>query len=62
MAPAPVLSPFVYTQIIWMTLFGFVVFGDVPDAMTIVGGSAVVASGLYVLYRERLVRNPSGDP
>jgi drug/metabolite transporter (DMT)-like permease len=62
MAPAPVLSPFVYTQIIWMTLFGFVLFGDVPDVMTIIGGSAVVASGLYVLYRERLVRNPSGDP
>ncbi len=61
MAPAPVLSPFLYTQIIWMTLIGFVVFGDVPDMMTIVGGSAVVASGLYVLYRERLVRNPSGD-
>jgi hypothetical protein len=61
MAPAPVLSPFVYTQIIWMTLIGFVLFGDVPDVMTIVGGSAVVASGLYVLYRERLVRNPSGD-
>jgi drug/metabolite transporter (DMT)-like permease len=62
MAPAPVLSPFLYTQIIWMTLIGFVMFGDVPDVMTIVGGSAVVASGLYVLYRERLVRNPSGDP
>ena len=61
MAPAPVLSPFVYTQIIWMTLIGFVVFGDVPDVMTIVGGSAVVASGLYVLYRERVVRTPSGD-
>jgi drug/metabolite transporter (DMT)-like permease len=44
-----------------MTLFGFVVFGDVPDILTIVGGSTVVASGLYVLYRERLVRNPSGD-
>jgi drug/metabolite transporter (DMT)-like permease len=62
MAPAPVLSPFLYTQIIWMTLIGFVMFGDVPDVMTIVGGSAVVASGLYVLYRERLVRNPLGDP
>ena len=60
MAPAPVLSPFLYTQIIWATLIGFVVFGDVPDAMTIIGGSAVVASGLYVLYRELLVRNPSG--
>jgi drug/metabolite transporter (DMT)-like permease len=56
MAPAPVLAPFVYSQIIWMTLIGFVVFGDVPDAMTITGASIVVASGLYVFYRERQVR------
>jgi drug/metabolite transporter (DMT)-like permease len=56
LAPAPVLAPFVYSQIIWMTLIGFVMFGDIPDAMTIAGGSVVVASGLYVLYRERRVR------
>jgi hypothetical protein len=37
LAPAPVLAPFIYTQIIWMTLIGFVMFGDVPDAMTIPG-------------------------
>ena len=30
-APAPVLSPFIYTQILWMGLSGYVVFGDVPD-------------------------------
>jgi drug/metabolite transporter (DMT)-like permease len=61
MVPAPVLAPFVYIQIIWMTLIGFVVFGDVPDAMTVAGASVVVASGLYVFYRERQVRKPSGD-
>lgn len=60
MAPAPVLAPFVYVQIIWMTLIGFVLFGDVPDAMTVAGASVVVASGLYVFYRERRVRKPSG--
>ncbi len=58
MAPAPVLAPYVYIQIIWMTLIGFVLFGDVPDAMTIAGGSVVVASGLYVFYRERQLRKP----
>jgi drug/metabolite transporter (DMT)-like permease len=62
MAPAPVLAPFVYSQIIWMTLIGFVVFGDVPDAMTITGASIVVASGLYVFYREQQIgKSPAQD-
>ncbi|MBZ0215040.1 MAG: DMT family transporter [Fimbriimonadaceae bacterium] len=53
MAPAPVLAPFVYTQIIWMTLAGYIVFGDIPDHWTIIGGLVVIGSGLYVFYRER---------
>ncbi|MFW6076417.1 MAG: DMT family transporter [Hyphomicrobiales bacterium] len=61
MAPAPVLAPFVYSQIVWMALIGFVVFGDIPDAMTILGASVVVASGLYVFYREQQLRKRLGD-
>ena len=53
MAPAPVLAPFVYTQIVWMTLAGYIVFGDIPDQWTILGGLVVIGSGLYVFYRER---------
>jgi drug/metabolite transporter (DMT)-like permease len=52
-APAPVLSPFIYTEIIWMTALGYVVFGDVPDGWTMAGAAIVVASGLYLLSRER---------
>ena len=52
-APAPVLSPFIYTQIIWMLALGYLLFGDWPDAGTLVGSSIVIASGLYLLYRER---------
>jgi drug/metabolite transporter (DMT)-like permease len=52
-APAPVLAPFIYTQLIWMTALGYVLFGDVPDAGTLAGGAIVVASGLYLLARER---------
>ena len=61
MAPAPVLAPFVYSQIVWMAIIGFVVFGDVPDTWTVVGASVVVASGLYVFYREQQVHKASGD-
>ncbi|GGK53622.1 DMT family transporter [Salinarimonas ramus] len=57
-APAAALSPFFYTQIVWMLALGWLVFGDLPDAATLVGAAIVVASGLYLLARERArVRN-----
>lgn len=51
---APVLAPFLYTQIIWMTLSGYLFFGDVPDRWTLLGAAIVIASGLYILHRERV--------
>jgi len=56
MAPAPTLAPFIYTQIIWMIIVGYVVFGDVPDIHTLIGASIVVCSGLYVYYREQAAK------
>jgi drug/metabolite transporter (DMT)-like permease len=53
LAPASVLAPFTYTQIIWMILLGYIVFGDRPDVWTLIGAAIVVASGLYVFARER---------
>jgi len=55
LAPASVLAPFIYTQLVWTTTLGFLVFGDVPQRWTIVGGLIVVSSGLYLLNRERKV-------
>jgi len=52
-APASVLAPFLYQQIIWMVLLGYLVFGDVPDAAVAVGAAIVIASGGYLLWRER---------
>ena len=54
-APASVLSPFIYAQLIWASTLGFMVFGDVPTQWTLVGGAIVVASGLYLIHRERKV-------
>ena len=56
LAPASLLAPFIYTQLVWVILFGYVVFAHVPTAWTIAGSAIVVASGLYVLYRERKVK------
>lgn len=55
-APAPVLSPFIYTQIIWTSALGYLVFGDVPDRWTLVGAAIVIGSGLYLLIWERRSR------
>src|SRR5262252_1967711 len=61
LAPAAVLSPFIYTEIVLVTATGFLVFGDVPNRSTLTGAAIVVASGLYILHRERTVRRTK-DP
>ncbi|MET0531797.1 MAG: DMT family transporter [Microvirga sp.] len=53
-APAAVLAPFIYTQIVWMLALGYIIFGDWPDPWTFVGAGIVIASGLYLLSRERI--------
>lgn len=61
LAPAAVLAPFIYTEIVWMIALGFLVFGDVPNRWTLAGVAVVILSGLYLLYRER-VRGPRRSP
>ena len=51
-ASAAVLGPFLYQQILYMTLGGWLVFGQVPDQAVVLGAGVVVASGLYLLWRE----------
>ncbi|MFN4168192.1 MAG: DMT family transporter [Pannonibacter phragmitetus] len=55
-APASVLAPFTYVQIIWMISLGYLVFADLPGSSTLIGASIVVSSGLYILYREQIVK------
>lgn len=52
LAQAPVVSPFKYSILIWAVLFGYLVWGHVPDVWLVVGAMPVVASGLYILHRE----------
>lgn len=54
LAPASVLAPLSYLQLAWAVALGYVVFGDLPDGWTVTGAAVIVASGLYVWYRERL--------
>src|SRR4051812_30720049 len=55
-ADASVLAPFSYTQLVWVSILGFFVFGEIPDLWTIGGAAVIVASGLYTAHRERIRR------
>jgi drug/metabolite transporter (DMT)-like permease len=52
-----VLAPFSYTQLLWVSLLGFFIFGEVPDVWTVTGAAFIVASGLYTAHRERIRRS-----
>jgi drug/metabolite transporter (DMT)-like permease len=51
-APASVLAPFTYAQIVAATVFGSLIFDDVPDRWTLIGTAVVILSGIYVLRRQ----------
>ena len=56
---AALVAPFKYTSMIWAILFGFLIFGDLPDGWTLSGAGVVILAGLYILRREtRLRRRP----
>ena len=55
-ADASVLAPFSYSQLLWVSILGFFVFGEIPDVWTVAGAAIIVASGLYTAHRERVRR------
>ena len=57
-APAATVSPFLYVQLLTMVTAGYVVFGDLPDRYTLMGAALVIASGIYLVHRERVVGKP----
>ncbi len=59
-APAPVLAPFTYISILFQATLGYLVFHDVPSVWTAAGGAIIIASGLYLLHRERVVVKADG--
>jgi drug/metabolite transporter (DMT)-like permease len=56
-ADASVLAPFQYTQLLWVSILGFMIFGELPDIWTVTGAVFIVASGLYTAHRERVRRS-----
>jgi drug/metabolite transporter (DMT)-like permease len=63
-APASLLAPFAYYEIVMAVVVGYVMFGDLPDRWSWLGIAVLAASGIYISLRERKlgVANPPLDP
>jgi drug/metabolite transporter (DMT)-like permease len=61
-APAAVLAPFNYAEILGATLLGYLLFGDFPDGLTCAGIAIIVGSGLYISFRERALARQAQAP
>jgi len=60
-ATATLLAPFIYSQLVWVMLMGWLVFGDFPDGWSMLGMAVIVASGLYIVNRQRLTGRKRKD-
>ncbi|NVN86812.1 MAG: DMT family transporter [Rhodopseudomonas sp.] len=61
-ADASVLAPFSYSQLVWASILGFLVFTEIPDLWTFVGAAIIVASGIYTAHREHSRRQQPPIP
>jgi drug/metabolite transporter (DMT)-like permease len=52
-APASAMAPFGYTQLLWMIVIGWLVFGDTPPGATLIGAGVVIGCGVFLAWRER---------
>ena len=53
LAPASTVAPYQYSMILWAVMFGYAVFGDVPQTATALGAAIIIGAGLYIFLRER---------
>jgi S-adenosylmethionine uptake transporter len=60
LAPSAVVAPFQYSQIVWAVFFGLLLFGDRPTRWVLGGSAVIIASGLYILWRETVRRRQAG--
>jgi drug/metabolite transporter (DMT)-like permease len=54
-APASIVSPYLYGELLTSAIVGLAIFGDFPDMMTWIGAGVVAASGIYIAYREGVI-------
>jgi S-adenosylmethionine uptake transporter len=61
-AEAVIVAPMQYSQMIWAVIFGFLIFNEMPDRLTLVGAGVIMASGLYIVLRESRARVSKNSP
>ena len=54
LAPVGLVAPFQYSELLWATLFGWLIWREFPDPPVWIGAAILIASGLYVIWRERV--------
>lgn len=62
LAPASAVMPYYYLSLVWALGFGFVIWGEIPSAALLIGSGVVIASGLYLLWREAARRAVPSAP
>jgi len=58
LAPVPILAPFDYGHMVWAVLFGYLVWGTLPDAFVLGGTAVVMLCGVYIVRRETMRKKP----
>jgi len=56
LAPAVVVAPLDYTGLVWATLFGWLIWRESPDVMTLCGAAIIIASGIFSIFREKRIK------
>jgi drug/metabolite transporter (DMT)-like permease len=60
-ASPSLLAPLGYSQLLWATILGFLLFGNFPDGWTFAGAGIIVLSGLYMWWREQKAKQPNAS-
>lgn len=61
-APAIIVAPMQYSQMIWAAVYGYLIFDEAPDTLTMVGAAVIIASGIYIVLREGKKTASSNTP
>jgi len=57
-APASILAPLTYIQLLWAGLLGWIIFGTIPDSLSLLGMAVVAGSGLLIAFKSRFTKAP----
>lgn len=62
LADASTVTPYQYTLLVWAVIFGWLFFSETPHITTLIGAALIVASGLFIFFREQQLGKPAAEP